>query len=890
MTSAGEPTAGVYGFTSVLLSLLDREHPENLAVAFDTGRTFRDDLYPQYKATRAKMPEDLAPQIERIRQVVAAFRLPIFEAEGYEADDVLGTLAQQAMSRGWKSIILTGDRDLLQLVTDQVVIRLAGRSLSESMDYTPQKVLEQYGVRPDQMVDFKALVGDKSDNIPGVRGVGEKTATDLLQRYGDLDSIYAHLDALPTRVRGKLEAGHESALLSKTLSAIRRDVPVELDPETCRVGGMDREQVLETFRQLEFRSLLSRLPGTMEESRQVPLFVPEPSAGGTSTQWHLIGRLEDLDGLLRDLSSASQLAVDVETTSIDPIRARLVGIALAFREGEGFYLPVGHTGGPNLPIEAVIERMRALLADPHLPKLGHNLKYDYAVLARAGLPVSPIAFDTMLAEWLCNPASRNLGLKELAFVRLKAEMTHIEDLIGRGAKQITMDQVPAERAAPYACADADLSLRLVKPLRDELESKGQLKLFGELEVPLIPVLADMEMTGVRLDSAYLQSLGESWRKDLRQLEQKIFDLVGTSFNLNSTQQLADVLFERLSLKPPDRTRKTAAGKYSTAADVLESLRGEHPAVDFILQHRELSKLLSAFVEGLIGQINPETGRVHTSYHQTGTVTGRISSSDPNLQNIPARTEIGRRIRRGFIASPGCRLVSIDYSQIELRVAAHITQDPGMSEAFRRGEDIHAATAAAVYSVPIGEVTADMRRHAKAVNFGLLYGQTAYGLTRATDLTLAEAEAFIQAYFERFPRIRDYLEYTKRLAAEQGYVETLLGRRRYFPELQPGSRIDVTARNRAEREAINAPVQGTAADILKLAMIRLPAVLARAGLHGQMILQVHDELVFDVPRNEVRELAEHAAREMEHALLLSVELTTESRDGDSWEEMETLQRS
>ncbi|MGD0574301.1 MAG: DNA polymerase I [Anaerolineales bacterium] len=890
MTSAGEPTAGVYGFTSVLLSLLDREHPENLAVAFDTGRTFRDDLYPQYKATRAKMPEDLAPQIERIRQVVAAFRLPIFEAEGYEADDVLGTLAQQATSRGWKSIILTGDRDLLQLVTEEVIIRLAGRSLSESTDYTPQKVLEQYGVRPDQMVDFKALVGDKSDNIPGVSGVGEKTATDLLQRYGDLNSIYTHLDELPTRVRTKLEAGQENALLSKTLSAIRRDVPVELDPERCRVGGMDREQVLETFRQLEFRSLLSRLPGTAQEPRQAPLFVQEPTVRGTSTQWHLIGRLEDLDGVLRDLSSASQLAVDVETTSIDPVRARLVGIALAFREGEGFYLPVDHSGGPNLAIEAVIERMRAPLADPHLPKLGHNLKYDYAVLARAGLPLSPIAFDTMLAEWLCNPASRNLGLKELAFVRLKAEMTHIEDLIGRGAKQITMDQVPAERAAPYACADADLSLRLVKPLRDELESKGQLKLFGELEVPLIPILADMELTGVRLDSAYLQSLGESWRRDLHQLEQRVFDLVGTSFNLNSTQQLADVLFERLSLKPPDRSRKTAAGKYSTAADVLESLRGEHPAVDFILQHRELSKLLSAFVEGLIGQINPETGRVHTSYHQTGTVTGRISSSDPNLQNIPTRTEIGRRIRRAFIASPGCRLVSIDYSQIELRVAAHIAQDPGMTEAFRRGEDIHAATAAAVYNVPIGEVTADMRRHAKAVNFGLLYGQTAFGLTRATDLTLAEAEAFIQAYFERFPRIRDYLEHTKRLAAEQGYVETLLGRRRYFPELQPGSRIDVTARNRAEREAINAPVQGTAADMLKLAMIRLPAVLARAGLHGQMILQVHDELVFDVPRDEVRELADHAAREMEHALLLSVEITTESKQGDNWEEMETLRRS
>jgi DNA polymerase-1 len=869
---------------------LDRERPENLAVAFDTGRTFRDDLYPAYKATRAKMPADLAPQIERIRQVVSAFRLPIFEAEGYEADDVLGTLAEQATARGWKSIILTGDRDLLQLVTDQVTIRLAGRSLSESTDYTPQKVLEQYGVRPDQMVDFKALVGDKSDNIPGVRGVGEKTATDLLQRYGDLDTIYARLEELLPRVRAKLEAGKENAFLSRTLSAIRRDVPVRLDPESCRVGRMDRPEVLETFRQLEFRSLLSRLPAPLEEVRQAPLFVQEASAGATSTQWHLIAGMPDLDGLLRDLSSAAQLAVDVETTSLDPIRARLVGIALAFREGEGFYIPLGHAGGPNLAIEAVIDRMRAPLSDPHLPKLGHNLKYDYVVLARAGLPVAPIAFDTMLAEWLCNPASHILGLKELAFVRLKVEMTHIEDLIGRGAKQITMDQVPAEKAAPYACADADLSLRLVRPLRDELESKGQLKLFGDLEMPLIPVLAGMEMTGVRLDSAYLQGLGETWRNDLQQLQQKVFDLVGTSFNLNSTQQLADVLFTRLALKPPDRSRKTATGKYSTAADVLESLRGEHPAVDFILQQRELSKLLSAFVEGLLGEINPETGRVHTSYHQTGTVTGRISSSDPNLQNIPTRTDLGRRIRRAFLASPGCRLVSIDYSQIELRVAAHIAQDPGMSEAFRRGEDIHAATAAAVYNVPIAAVTPEMRRHAKAVNFGLLYGQTAYGLTRASDLTLAEAEAFIRAYFERFPRIRDYIEHTKRLAAEQGYVETLLGRRRYFPELQPGSRIDVTARNRAEREAINAPVQGTAADMIKLAMIRLPAVLAQAGLHGSMILQVHDELVFDVPRNEVQELAALAAREMEHALALSVEVSTECQAGDNWEEMEALPRS
>jgi DNA polymerase-1 len=886
ITAQGEPTAGTYGFTSILLSLLEKDKPQYLAVAFDTGRTFRDDLYPAYKATRAKMPEDLRPQIDRIREVVRAFRIPVLEAEGFEADDVLGTVARQAAKEGTDTLILSGDRDLLQLIDDKVSVRLPGRSLSDSTDYDTARFQEEWGFPPLQLIDYKALVGDKSDNIPGVPGVGEKTATGLLQQYGSLDSIYENLENVPARYRAKLEAGRESALLSRNLATIRTDAPVQIALEACRAGQYARAEVAALFQTLEFRTLLSRLPAPAASGVQLGMFAearPRPEPG----RWHLVDNNEKLAALVEKISRAPVLALDTETTSTDPMRAELVGISFSVAEGEGFYLPLRHADGPNLDLGAVKRGLGAMLADPRIPKAGHNIKYDLTILARAGLPISAPAFDTMIAEWLCNPASRSLGLKDLGFVRLGVEMTPIAALIGKGAKQITMDRVPATQAAPYAAADADVTLRLVAPLRKELEERCQTKLFEEMEMPLIPVLAAMEQEGVTLDLPYLSKLGDDFQAELRKIETDVHALVGRPFNLNSTQQLADALFGQLQLQPPDKTRKTAAGKYSTAADVLDSLVGQHPVVGLIRRHRELSKLLSTYVVSLRDEINPVTGRVHTSYNQTGTVTGRVSSSDPNLQNIPTRTDEGRRLRRAFTGSSGRRLLAIDYSQIELRLAAHMAKDPGMTEAFRRGEDIHAATAAAVYGVPLAEVTPAMRRHAKAVNFGLLYGQTAFGLTRSTEMTLAESTKFIDTYFERFSGIRDFVENTKRLAAQQGFVETMLGRRRYFPELGPTARLDVNARNRAEREAINAPVQGSAADIMKIAMIRLPDVLAQAGLDARMILQVHDELVFDCPAPEITRAARIVRQIMEGVLSLSVPLIADAKQGENWEEMQIV---
>jgi DNA polymerase-1 len=887
ITAQGEPTAGTYGFTSILLSLLEKDKPQYLAVAFDTGRTFRDDLYPEYKATRAKMPEDLRPQIDRIREVVRAFRIPVLEAEGFEADDVLGTVARQAATEGTDTLILSGDRDLLQLIDDKVSVRLPGRSLSDSTDYDAARFTEEWGFPPLQLIDYKALVGDKSDNIPGVPGVGEKTATGLLQQYGSLDSIYENLENIPARYRAKLEAGRESALLSRNLATIRTNAPVHIALEACRAGQYVRAEVAALFQTLEFRTLLSRLPAPEASGVQLGMFAearPRPEPG----RWHLIDDEEKLAALVEKISSAPVLALDTETTSTDPMRAELVGMSFSIAEGEGFYLPLRHADGPNLDLGAVKRGLGAILADPRIPKAGHNIKYDLTILARAGLPISAPAFDTMIAEWLCNPASRSLGLKDLGFVRLGVEMTPIAALIGKGAKQITMDRVPATQAAPYAAADADVTLRLVAPLRKELEERSQTKMFEEMEMPLIPVLAAMEQEGIALDLSYLSKLGDDFQTELRKIETDVQALVGRPLNLNSTQQLADALFGQLQLQPPDKTRKTAAGKYSTAADVLDSMVGQHPVVEMIRRHRELSKLLSTYVISLHDEINPVTGRVHTSYNQTGTVTGRVSSSDPNLQNIPTRTEEGRRIRRAFIGSSGRRLLAIDYSQIELRLAAHMAKDPGMTEAFRRGEDIHAATAAAVYGVPLTEVTPAMRRHAKAVNFGLLYGQTAFGLTRSTEMTLAESTKFIETYFERFSGIRDFVENTKRLAARQGFVETMLGRRRYFPELSPTARLDVNARNRAEREAINAPVQGSAADIMKIAMIRLPDVLAQAGLDARMILQVHDELVFDCPVPEIPRAARIVRQIMEGVLLLSVPLIADAKQGENWEEMQIVE--
>ncbi|MCC6957650.1 MAG: DNA polymerase I [Anaerolineales bacterium] len=900
-THSGEPTAGVFGFTSVLLRLLEQEKPEYLAVAFDTGRTFRDDLFPAYKGTREKMPDDLRVQIERIRQIVDVFNIPRLELEGYEADDVLGSAARAAVEQGLGVKIITGDRDLLQLVSPRVIVSLPGKSLSDSKDYLPEDVEAYLGVRPDQVVDFKALVGDKSDNIPGVAGIGEKTAVNLLKSFDTLDGVYAHLDEAPAGVRKKLEAGRETAYLSYKLALIVTNLDIPLDLEQAHTSAFDVEKVEGLFRELEFRTLMTRLAALTGASgqprsakgEQLDLFGGTSAAaagpavrvsGSQAPAAPVIDTPEKLAELVRRLSEADEIAFDTETTSTDQMQAELVGIALATSPDEGVYIPLGHRGadGKQLPLESVLEALRGPLTDPAIRKSGHNLKYDYVILCRNGLQVAPLSFDTMIAEWLTDPASHNLGLKNLAWVRKGFRMTNIEELIGKGRSQISMAQVPVQAAADYAALDVRAVLMLEPELAQELEQKHAAKLFHDLEMPLAPVLADMEMTGVALDVRFLREMSGELSERLLEIDDRICREVGEKFNLNSPQQLSTALFERLKIEPPDRTQKTASGFYSTSAGVLENLRGQHPVVDWVLEYRELSKLKSTYLDALPAQVDPVTGRVHTSFNQTGSVTGRLASSDPNLQNIPIRSELGRKVRRAFVAAPGKLLVGVDYSQIELRIVAHMAEDQAMLEAFWAGQDIHAATAAAIYGVPLEAVTGDQRRRAKAINFGLIYGMSPFGLTRYTDLTLAEAENFVKAYFAQFPGVKSYLDEMRRLAAERGFVETLLGRRRYFPGLKTAN---FSQRNREEREAINAPIQGTAADIMKIAMLRLPSALQGAGLSGYMILQVHDELVLECPKAEARETAALVSKVMGEAFKLKVPLTTEARTGPDWGDME-----
>ena len=898
-TSRGEPTAGVFGFVSILLRILEQEHPEFLAAAFDTGKTFRHEIYKDYKATRAKMPDDLRPQIDFIREMVDAFNIPRIEREGYEADDVLGSLSAWAEKEGLAVKIITGDRDLLQLVTERVVVNLPGRSLSDAKDYFPEDVYKKLGVYPHQVVDYKALVGDTSDNIPGVRGIGAKTAVRLLAQYGTLDEIYAHLDELKPSEKRKLEEGRQNAYLSQNLARIRTDLPVAFDIEQARARDFDRERVLSLFKRFELRTLQQRLmrldmgaasgaAAVPLADGQLPLFgaalsTSAPRRGEPPIQTKIIQSKDDLQALLDVLQAAEWLALDTETSSTEPIRADLVGISLAVKPGTGYYLPVGHREGQQLPLDAVRAALQPFLENAALPKIGHNIKYDWVVLQRHGFQVRGLAFDTMIAEWLINPASRHLGLKNLADARLGERMTHIEDLIGRGKQQISMAQVAIEKAAPYAAHDAEILLRLRPLLEADLRRDGLMRLLNEIEMPLVPVLGMMEMNGILLDLPFFERLSRQLDASLDALVAQIHQAVGYAFNINSTQQLSVALFERLGLSPPPGTRKTSSGHYSTSASVLEALRGQHPVVDDLLRYRELSKLKSTYVDALPAQVNPQTGRVHTTFRQTGVVTGRLASANPNLQNIPIRTEVGRQVRQGFIAPPDWVLLGVDYSQIELRIVAHMAQDAAMLAAFRQGQDIHAATAAAVYGVPLEEVTKAQRRAAKAINFGLIYGMSAYGLTRSTELTLAESEDFVKAYFEQFPGVKRFLDDLREQAARQGYVETLLGRRRYFPALK--NNLSRNQKMREEREAINAPVQGTAADIMKLAMIAMPAALQAADLQARMLLQVHDEVVLECPRDELSATVRVVQDVMESAYPLDVALKTEARWGYNWGEMQ-----
>ncbi|HYN89952.1 MAG TPA: DNA polymerase I [Ardenticatenaceae bacterium] len=894
-TSAGELTNAVYGFAVMLLNVLEQAKPAYIAAAFDVGKTFRHDRYPDYKGHRAKSPTELDLQMQRIFELVRAFDIPVFTAPGYEADDVLGTLTRQATAQGVDVVIVTGDTDSFQLIDPHTRVMTSGRRFGETIIYDEAKIQERYGLEPRQLVDYKGLTGDTSDNIPGVRGVGDKTATTLLQKYGSVEAIYEHIEELKGRFRSALEEQKAEALMSKELATIHTDVPVTLDLAASGAFDFDRERVMELFRTLEFKSLVDRVP-SVPTGDGVEL---TPPADDVAVDYQVVATEEALLALDRALSQANAVTFDVETDDIDPMRAQLVGLALCVDPGTSYYIPIAHRAAEqgrleqpadrvqNLPLERVREVIGSHLADDRLATRAHNAKYDLTVLKRHGFDVTNVDFDTMIAEWVVNPGTRNYGLKGLAWQRLNVEMTPITDLIGKGKSQITMDQVPVARAASYAGADVDMTCRLVSTLERELRARQQWELFANVEMPLVPVLVDMEMAGISLNVEQLASLGAELRSRMTELETQIYEHVGYEFNINSGQQLSEVLFNKLGLSKQGTTR-TKQGYYSTAANVLENLKEAHPVVGLLLEQRQLSKLLSTYVEQLPLMVNPTTGRIHTDYSQTGAETGRLSSSNPNLQNIPARTDIGRRVRRAFVAAPGCILLSADYSQVELRVLAHLSQDPDMLAAFRRGDDIHAATASTILGVPIDAVTRNQRDLAKRVNFGLLYGMSAWRLAREASIPYEEAEVFLKGYFESFPSIEKFLNDIVEQARQRGYTETILGRRRYFPELRDDTRVHQNVRAYAERAAKNMPIQGGAADIIKLAMIDQRQALLDYKMRTKMLLQVHDELVFEVPEDELEEAARMIPQVMCEAYELTLPLKVDAKVGHNWEEMVRLE--
>jgi len=883
VSKTGEMVGAVYGFTLMLLKAINELKPTHCAIAFDMkAPTFRHQLFKEYKAHRPPAPEELVSQLGRVRELVSTFNIPIFELEGYEADDVLGTLSHEASEQDIESVIVTGDADTMQLVSPRVKVLYPKPrgSFSDTILYDDSAVKEKYGVPPAHIADLKGLVGDPSDNIPGVSGVGKKTAVKLIGQFGTVEEIYAHLDEVsPPKLQALLRQHEEIARQSKELATIVIEVPVSLQLDSCHLSHYDRQRVAELFRELEFFSLLPKLPKGEADAEAPPVSAEAKITPQAEPVYHTVNTAQALNGLLSRLKEAKSFSFDLETTSLDAMKAELVGISLSPVPAEAYYIPVGHVGWgepEQLPLEQVLSELKPLLEDASLPKLAHNGKYDMTVLAECGATVNNLAFDTMIAAYLL--CEKSLNLKALSFSRLGIEMKPITDLIGSGAKQRSMAEVPVAEVASYASADADITGQLAKLLEPELKNQGLWQLFSEVEMPLVPVLVAMERNGVALDTELLRQMAHRLGEQLLKVEAAIYNSVGHRFNVNSPRQLGSVLFQELGLPP---AKKTKSG-YATGASVLEELRGVHPVIELILGYRQLSKLKSTYIDALPALINQKTGRVHTSFNQTRTATGRLSSSEPNLQNIPVRGEMAKEIRQAFIAPPGSYLLAGDYSQIDLRALAHLSHDPPLVSAFQQDADIHAATAAQLFSVKPNQVTPAMRRLAKTVNFGVIYGMSDYGLEQATELSRQEAAQFIAAYFEKYPGIKGYLETTKAEARRSGYVQTILGRRRHIPEINSANR---QIRVAAERMAINMPVQGTSADIIKVAMINLHRELERRKLKSKMLLQVHDELIFEVPQDEMETMRQLVPEVMSTALVLSVPLKVDIKTGTNWGEME-----
>ena len=865
-TAAGLPTQAVFGFKNMLQKLVQQEKPHYLGVAFDErGPTFRHAMDPNYKANRPSMPDDLEVQIPYIHQLIEAFNIPTIRLQGYEADDILGTLARRFEAQGCDVVLVTSDKDLCQLVTPHTTLL----DTMKAQRFGVAEVKERFGVEPQHVADFLGLMGDASDNIPGVPGVGEKTARQLLEAFGDLDSLLTQVDAVKRpRLRESLRDNAELARQSRLLATINVETPVAVDLPALALADPDTDALAALYAELEFHNDLQAIRNTQPATRPV-----------VDKHYRTITGLADLEAEIVALRQGDGFAIDTETTSQNPMVADLVGISLAHRPHAGVYIPLRHTyaGAPaQLDAALVLKHLRPLLEDPEVPKYGQNIKYDIIVLQRQGVTLRGVACDTMVAGYLLNPSRRAHSMDALAREYLQYEPTSYADVAGKGARQVTFDQVDIERATAYSAEDADVTLLLARELQPRLAAARLDRLFADVEMPLVDVLATLERRGMALDSAYLYQMSIHLQGRMETLLRDIHTLAGGAFNVNSPPQLQRILFEQLKL-PPGKKTKTG---YSTDVSVLENLAVEHELPQRILDYRHLAKMKSTYVDTLPQLVHPDTGRLHTSLNQGIAETGRLSSSNPNLQNIPIRSQLGREIRRAFIAAPGHRLVSVDYSQIELRLLAHLSQDPVLIEAFHSGEDIHTRTAMEVFGVELAAVDDDMRRMAKTVNFGILYGLSPFGLAQRLHISNEAARTCIHDYFARYPRVKQCLDDILAQARDQGFVTTLLQRRRYLPDIASSNR---NVREAAERTAINMPFQGSAADLIKLAMVRLHRRIASEAWPCHMLLQIHDELLFEIPDDAVPDTVPRITAIMEGVWKLAVPLTVEVGQGSNWAE-------
>ncbi len=905
-TKKGEVVNAVYGFTAVLIKAIREFKPDYVVLTLDKeGPTFRHKEYKEYKATRIKAPDELYAQIPRIKEIAQSFNIPILEKQGFEADDLIGTITAR-VNGGVEKIIVTGDLDTLQLIGPHTRVYTMSRGLSDSVIYDTKTLKEKYGLTPEQIIDYKALRGDPSDNIPGVPGIGEKTAIALLSQFKSLDNLYKSLEnnspkikALKPRIIELLKKHKKEAFLSRRLATIKKDVPIEFDLSKALWGNFDLEKITQLFSQLEFKSLLPRLK-EIANSHTLKSQVDKFERNQNSFKYELINSNDKFKKFIKKIKDVSEFSFDTETSSFDPLEARLLGISFSWQAGCAYYLKINAPKQKDSSAKQLsllsqdqktsnqakmwLAELKNILENKKVKKNGHNMKFDIRVMKQYGINVYPLNFDTMIASYLLNPGARQHNLDVLTFSELGFEKISKEDLLGRGRDKISFSELETEKLSLYSCEDADFTQRLVQALKPKLKKQKLYKLFQEIEMPLIEVLAQMEDNGIELDKKFLEKLSQETKDKLKKLQEKIWQLAGEVFNINSTQQLKIILFEKLKIST-DGISKTKTG-FSTAAAELDKLKDKHKIIGLIQEYRELNKLLTTYIDALPRMVNPRTGRIHTSFNQTVTATGRLSSTDPNLQNIPVRTALGRQIRRAFVAPPNKILLSLDYSQIELRLAAHMSGDKKMIQAFREGRDIHAATAAEIHNLKPEEVDAQKRREAKAINFGILYGQGPRGLAQTADIPYEQAKAFIEEYFAAFPEIEKFIEKTIAKARQKGYTETLFGRRRYLPEINSSV---VQVRKAAERMAINTPLQGTAADIIKIAMIQVHKLIQEKYKNNgiKMLLQVHDELVFEATKDKACELACEIKTIMENVIKLKVPLVVDVKMGKNWEDMKKI---